>query len=96
MSWDLTPFFASFDGQEYREFRNRLARDLAQLLADARDLGALDRERIPDFASLLERLEDATARSAHLASYLACLHAADSRDEAISRELASAASARAG
>lgn len=95
MSWDLSPFFASFDGREYREFRTRLARDLAQLLADARDLGALERERIPDFASLLERLEDATARSAHLASYLGCLHAADSRDEAVSRELASAASARA-
>ena len=95
MSWDLTPFFASFDGEAYRAFRARLGDDLEELLSEARALGGLARERIGAWASLLVRLEDATARSAHLASYLGCLSAADLRDEAVARELASAGAARA-
>ncbi len=95
MSWDLTPFFASFEGPEYRTFRDRLAADLAGLLADVGAFGPLARERVPGFAEILVRLENVTARSAHLASYLGALHAADSRDEAIARELASAGVARA-
>ncbi len=95
MTWDLTPFFASFDGEEYRAFRVQLERDLALLLAEIRALRGLARDRAGDWAGLLVRLEDATARSAHLASYLGCLSAADSRAEAVSRELASASAARA-
>ena len=95
MSWDLTPFFASFDGDAYRAFRAQLARDLDGLLSEARALGALTRERIGAWSALLVRLEDATARGAHLATYLACLQSADSRDEAVAREVASATTARA-
>ena len=95
MSWDLTPFFPSFDGPEYRAFRAQLAGDLAALLSDARALGALESGRLGDWAVLLVRLEDATARSAHVASYLACLSSADSRDETVAREVASTAAARA-
>jgi len=95
VSWDLTPFFPSFDGPEYRAFRAQLAGDLAALLSDARALGALESGRLGDWAVLLVRLEDATARSAHVASYLACLSSADSRDETVAREVASTAAARA-
>jgi oligoendopeptidase F len=95
VSWDLEPFFASFDGAEYRAFRARLADDLASLACDVRALGGLARERVGAWAGILLRLENATARSAHLATYLGCLSAADSRDEAVSRELASASAARA-
>lgn len=94
MSWDLTPFFPTFEGPEYRAFRERLAGDLAGLHAEVGALGGLASERSGAWASLLVRLEDATSRSAHLASYLGCLHAADSRDETVSRELASAGAAR--
>ncbi len=96
MSWDLTPFFASFDGEEYREFRTHLAADLADLLAEVRALGGLSHGRSFAWAALLIRLEDATARSGHLASYLGCLSAADSRDEDVARALAAAGAARAG
>ena len=95
MSWDLTPFFPSFDGPEYRAFRAQLARDLETLDAEARALGKLGRERLNEWAALLVRLEDATARSAHVASYLGCLSSADSRDEAVAREVAATAAARA-
>ena len=95
MSWDLTPFFASFDGEAYRAFRTQLAADLVTLLSEIRTLGGLTRERIGAWAALLVRLEDATARSAHLASYLGCLYAADSRDEDVARAIASAGVARA-
>ncbi|MGH7291151.1 MAG: hypothetical protein ACREJT_08080, partial [Myxococcota bacterium] len=95
MSWDLTPFFPSFDGPEYRAFRAQLARDLGALHADARALGALTGERLDDWVSLLLKLEHATARSAHVASYLGCLSSADSRDEAVAREVAATAAARA-
>jgi oligoendopeptidase F len=94
VSWDLTAFFASFAGDEYRDFRAQLERDLASLLEESRTLGALSRESSNAWAELLVRLENATARSAHLASYLGCLSAADSRDEAVAREVASATSAR--
>ena len=83
MSWDPTPFFASFAGASYREFRAQLERDLARLFAEARALGGLVRDRLGAWADVLVRLEDATARSAHLASYLGCLSAADARDEAV-------------
>jgi len=95
VSWDLTPFFASFDGEEYRAFRARLAEELDEQLATLRAIGGVTRERLDAWAALLVRVEAATARSAHLASYLGCLSASDSRDEAVSRELASAGAARA-
>jgi oligoendopeptidase F len=95
VSWDLTPFFPNFDGVEYRAFRAQLESDLARLRSEIAELGVLSRERLSAWADLLLRLEHATARSAHLASYLGCLSAADSRDEAVSRELASASAARA-
>jgi oligoendopeptidase F len=95
MGWDLTPVFPSFDGPEYREFRGALARDLDALLGEARALGGLVGASADAWAHLLVRLEQAAARSGHLASYLSCLQSADSRDENVAREVASASAARA-
>jgi oligoendopeptidase F len=94
LGWDLKPFFPSFDGPEYRAFRAALARDLEALLADARALAPLGQANVDAWADLLVRLEQAVARGGHLASYLSCLQSADSRDEAVGREVASAAAAR--
>lgn len=40
--WDLTSFFPSFDGPEYRAFLAALNADVAKLLADAERLPTLD------------------------------------------------------
>jgi oligoendopeptidase F len=87
-NWDLTPYFPSFDGPEYRTFRDALAAESAALPDRVRASGPLERERLERFAELLLELETASARSAHLGSYLGCLSAADSRDEAVQRERA--------
>ncbi len=93
--WDMTAYFDVFDGDSYRAFRESLAADGVSLQRDAEALGAITRDRIDEWASLLTRLEQLSARTAHLAGYLGCLGAADARNEAITRENAAAAAARA-
>jgi len=89
--WDMTPYFSEFAGPAYREFRASLSADVANLLGDVRSAAPLSTETVPAWAALLVRLEEIASRSAHLASYLDCLSAADTRDEAIQREAADAA-----
>jgi oligoendopeptidase F len=93
--WDMTPYFEAFDGTAYRRFRETLARDVAALQGEAQELDQITPDSVASWITLLVRLEDVTSRTGHLASYLGCLSAADSRDEAIQREQASAAAARA-
>jgi len=92
--WDLTSYFDELGDDAYRGFRETLAADVDALLGDARSLASLDAGSVERWVALLGRLEDASARSAHLASFLGCLRAADSRDEVAQREAASAAAAR--
>jgi len=92
--WDMTPYFPAFDGAEYRAFRAQLAGDIARLQRDARALGEVGDGSLAAWVDLLVRLEDVASRTGHLAGYLGCLSAADARNEAITREVASAASAR--
>jgi pepF/M3 family oligoendopeptidase len=58
-------------------------------------LAPIRRDELARFAEVLLEIEDASARSAHLGSYLGCLSAADSRDEAVQRERAGHAAHRA-
>lgn len=92
MDWDLTTYFPTFEGLEYRQFTDGLELDLEQLRQP------LDRETAsPD--ALIDRVlafEDATSRFSHLASYLSCLTAADSANEAYAKEEAALAQLRAG
>ena len=92
---DMTPYFDEFDGDAYRAFRRELAADVASLQQESRELGAITAESLHAWVSLLSRLEDLTSRTNHLGGYLGCLSAADTRNEAITRENASAAAARA-
>ncbi len=93
-NWDMTPYFSELGGPEYRGFRTGLAEDVAALQRELARLGRIEDGNLSDWASLLERLESATARSGHLAGYLGCLGAADSRDEQVQGETASATAAR--
>ena len=92
--WDMTSWFAEFDGEAYRSFRAELEADTAALRADFGDPAEpLDTASLSRWADRLVRLEDVSARSGHLDSYLDCIGSADSRNEAIARETASAAAA---
>lgn len=93
--WDMTPYFAAFGGEAYHAFREALDADVERLLQRARSLPPLAASSIEAFTELLLEMEQVSARTSHLAGYLGCLGAADSRDEAISRENASAGAARA-
>ena len=93
--WDMTPYFPELDGEAYRGFRADLERDVAALQTESGQLGAIDEANVADWVQLLVRLEGVTSRTGHLAGYLGCLSAADAKSEAITREVASAAAARA-
>jgi len=93
--WDLTPYFAEFDGKQYRTFRAELASDTAELLSESRALAEISSANVPAWRDLLGRLEPLHARSDHLRGYLNCLSAADSRDQTVQRETASAGATRA-
>ena len=93
--WDLTPYFEEFDGAQYRSFRGELASDCATLQSEALALGEINAANRKAWCALLVRLEEVHARSNHLAGYLSCRGAADSRDQEVQREAASAAAQRA-
>lgn len=84
--WDLTDYFSGIEAADYREHRERIVSELDAL---ARRPGATD----ADSLLAVERLE---SRIRHLGSYLSCMGAADSKDDAVSREAAGLASLRAG
>jgi oligoendopeptidase F len=92
-TWDLTSYFPSFDGNEYRAFRSALAADLKLALARASVLPALtaDSPSVRDWAEVFVAWERLVARIWHLGSYLGCVGAADSTNEAVRAEEARAA-----
>ncbi|RJQ56460.1 MAG: M3 family oligoendopeptidase [Desulfobacteraceae bacterium] len=92
MDWDLTSYFPSFDGPEYRAHRDALEQALPKFGEKAASLGALSGENMDQMgqmgqweALLLER-ERLIEDYSHLSSYIGCLNAADSRNESYKRE----------
>ena len=84
-NWDLTNYFPEFNGLEYREFRDGLKTDIANLLDRARHLGPIADE-VTAWASFLVDLEDLRTRAWHIGSYLGCKSSDDLRDEAVQQE----------
>ena len=93
--WDMSPYFPEIDGEAYQSFRHTLDSDVQHLLQQAQTLGELSQESLPDWIALLQKLEEISARTGHLSSYLGCMGAADSHNEIIQRETAAAKAARA-
>ncbi len=93
--WDMTAYFDAFDGPAYRSFRDHLKHDFASLQREVKELGPIGSSNSEEWSEALLRVEQVAARATHLGSYLGCLAAADSRDETIQSETASAAAARA-
>lgn len=79
--WDLTSYFPSFDGPEYRAFFESLRGDVTKLLADAEGLPPLAAATTPIWSPFVQRWEQAMARAGHLGSYVNCLASADGTDE---------------
>ena len=93
--WDMTPYFPQLGGEEYQTFRHTLTADVAALKQDAARLARLDTTTLSAWITLLQHLENVSARANHLGSYLGCMSAADSRDEFVQSETAALATDRA-
>jgi len=87
-NWDLTSYFPLFDGPEYQSHRDGLEQALRNLEAQGRSLGAISAEHMAAWVDLLLDTERLVVEYSHLASYLGCLVAADSLNEAYKREQA--------
>jgi len=95
-TWDLTSYFPTFDGPEYREFRAALKSGIERHVAEAGALGALAAGTRTAWAIHFNAYEDLSARIAHMSSYLGNLASADTTSEAYRREYAQLATTGAG
>jgi len=86
MDWDLTSYFPLFGGAEYITFKDDLERDIASVKEKASALGALDSSNRQAWEHCFVDYEELMTRLSHLGSYIACLAAADARNEAYRRE----------
>ncbi|SVC76811.1 uncharacterized protein METZ01_LOCUS329665, partial [marine metagenome] len=89
MNWDLTSYFPAFGGAEMRAFKQTLTGDLAALQARAGALDTLATGNADAWEGVLLDGEDLLRRLYHIGSYLGCLTAADTANEAYKKEEAS-------
>jgi oligoendopeptidase F len=95
MTWDLTSYFPEFNGPEMIAFKDALGREIDLLRNRAASLSMLSSETEQDWEEVLIQYEDLQRRLSHLSSYVGCLAAADSRNEAYLKESSSLARMRA-
>ena len=86
MDWDLTSYFAEFDGPAMRQFKDELQRDIATAREQAATLAPLAEDNADSWEAIFLLTEGLTDRLSHLGSYLGCLTAADARNEDYARE----------
>jgi oligoendopeptidase F len=80
-NWDLSSYFPTFDGPEYRAHFEALEQGLDALETDASALRDLRVENAQAWATLYARDERLMAAFSHLASYIGCLTAAEVTNE---------------
>ncbi len=86
MTWDLTSFFAEFNGAEMLQFKQVIRGDVAALQKAAASLPTLDSVSASAWEDILLRNEDVARRMSHLGSYISCLASSDARNEAYLKE----------
>jgi len=86
MNWDLTPYFAEFNGDDMQAFKDKLEQDAEDLLARASQLGTLDATNQDEWESVFLTDEELGTRYSHLGSYLGCLTSADAANEDYKKE----------
>ena len=85
-TWDLSGYFPSFDGPEYKSFKETLRGDVARHLKHAALLAPLSEENTPAWRDEIVAYEDCATRLGHLGSFVGCLGAADAAAEAYQTE----------
>ena len=85
MDWDLSSYFAAFDGDDMRQFKEALQTDTAALRERAGALAPLAADNADDWEAVFLDTESLTDRLSHLRSYLGCLTAADAQNEEYAR-----------
>ena len=86
MIWDLTSYFAEFNGAEMLQFKEAICADVAFLKQTAASLPPLNFESAGAWEEILLGNEDLSRRMSHLGSYIGCLASADARNEAYLKE----------
>ncbi len=87
--WDLTPFFPTFQGPEYRQFLAECKSEAEALQHEAGKLKTLDDGNAASWAPLFQRTEELGSRLSHAHAYLDCLQAEDTTVEAVRQEVSS-------
>ncbi|HSQ14360.1 MAG TPA: M3 family oligoendopeptidase [Candidatus Deferrimicrobium sp.] len=95
MTWDLTSYFAEFNGAEMVQFKTAIRADVAALQQSAADLPTLTAQSANGWEDILLRNEDLSRRMSHLGSYIGCLASSDARNEAYQKEEAELSRTRA-
>ena len=86
--WDLSPFFASIESEEFRAYKVSLEHGLTRALEGLESLPPLGSRSRAAWAQTLCSLEVVETRLRHLHTYLSCRGAAPADDEQVQRELA--------
>ncbi|MDK2970321.1 MAG: oligoendopeptidase [Candidatus Sumerlaeota bacterium] len=86
--WNLSSYFPSFDGPEYRAHRDGLEQELRDLADSTAGMCALTAEGLGSWRNYILTLEKCTRDYSHLSSYISCLCSADTTNEAYRREQA--------
>ncbi len=86
MNWDLTSYFPEFNGQDMKEFKERLKTDIETVKKKASALAPLDDTNGSEWVDVFLKNEDLIARYTHIDSYVGCLSAADGLNEDYLRE----------
>ncbi len=79
MTWDLTSYFAEFNGVEMVQFKAAIRADVAALQQTAVSLPTLTTQSADVWEEILMRNEDLSRRMSHLGSYIGCLASSDAR-----------------
>jgi len=90
-TWDLTPFFTSFNCPEMISFRKAVEADLDELITMAKALAPLSSRTQIQWEEVFVRSEKLLGRLIHYGVYVSCLCSANARNEEYQKENSSLA-----
>ena len=82
MNWDLTSYFSGFDSADVAQFKASLESEIAGLQSRCAQITPIGADTAGSWEEIFLEVEVVWQRMSHLGSYLGCLTAADSANEA--------------
>ena len=82
MNWDLTSYFSGFDSADVAQFKASLESEIAGLQSRCAQITPIGADTAGSWEEIFLEVEVLWQRMSHLGSYLGCLTAADSANEA--------------